>query len=157
MNTQTITLPLPTPLLAALRSLADDREDTLDRLVRGRLDREVMRLRSAQAGQRLRAERIARLRSLLAPVIAAAAGWADLQARLALFGFELRPAGGGLTLHDAGGARLCKSSELWFACSRLVRNFGAPMPGHPHRMQHLLTKKAAGVTPDDPLELFEPF
>lgn len=128
MNTQTITLPLPTPLLAALRSLAGDRQDTLDRLVRGMLDREVMRLRSAQAGQRLRAERISRLRSLLAPVIAAAAGWADLQARLALFGFELRPDGQTIALHDrATGEWQCRGSDLGLAYPLLARRFGGPL------------------------------
>ena len=71
-------------------------------------------------------------------------------------GFELRPAGGELTLHDAEGTRLCKSSELGFAYARLVKRFAAPMPGHLHKMAHLLIKKAAERVPSDPI-FCEPF
>ena len=124
-----MTLPLPAHLLSALRQLARDRDESFDRLVRGMLDREMMRLRTAQASQRVRADRLARLRELLAPVIDAAQGWRDLQARLALFGFELRPEGHTIALHDrATGEWLCRGADLGIAYPLLVRRLGGPLP-----------------------------
>lgn len=129
MNTQDITLPLPTHLIAVLRGLAGDRGVTLDRLMRAMLDREVMRLRSAQASQRMRTERFTRLRALLAPVIDSALGWGDLQARLALFGFELRPVGQTIALFDRETReRLCRGADLGIAYPLLMRRFGGPLP-----------------------------
>ena len=66
-----------------------------------------------------------------------------------------RPAGGGLALHRlTTGDRLCTSSEIGFAYSRLVKRFGAPMPGHPHTMRHLLGP-AAPEEVDDDFDLIE--
>lgn len=153
---RTITLQLAPETHAALMNLAAAHDVSPGQAMRELLQRELSQ-RPAKRPNRAGEQLVARLQRLLAPTMASATCWADLQARLVRQGYQLRPAGGGLTLHDAGGARLCKSSELGFAYSRLVRTFGAPMPGHPHRMQHLLTKKAAEIAPDDPLELFEPF
>ncbi len=110
--------------------------------------------RSARATERADEPLLARLQRLLAPTMAAATSWPDLDARLARQGYALKPAGGGLTLHNAEGRRLCKSSELGFAYGRFVERFGAPMLGHPHRMAHLSTKRVAGPKSDDPA-LFE--
>jgi hypothetical protein len=129
MNTQDMTLPLPSDLIATLRRLASDRDEPFERLVRSMLDREVMRLRSAQASQRMRAERLARFHLLLAPVIEAARGWGDLQSRLALFGFELRPEGHAIALFDrATGEWLCRGADLGIAYPLLTRRFAGPLP-----------------------------
>lgn len=150
------TLRLPAQTIEELTARAEADDVTPGHLVRTLLHREFARApakRPNRADERL----VARLQRLLAPTMASAASWSDMEWRLAQRGYALHPAGGGLALHDAQGNRLCKSSELGFAYSRLVRRFGAPMPGHPHRMQHLLTKKAAGADPDDLTDLIEPF
>ena len=71
-------------------------------------------------------------------------------------GFALRPAGGGLKLHDAHDTRLCKSSKLGFGYARLVKRSGCAMPGHPHRMAHLLSGPAKMPEPED-FDVIEPF
>lgn len=124
-----VTLRLPAHLADALRRLARERGDDFDTLARGMLDREVMRLRSAQASQRMRNERLARLTGLLAPVIEAAPDWNFLQAHLALFGYELRPEGASIALHDRDtGEWLCRGADLGIAYPLLVRRFGKPLP-----------------------------
>ena len=128
MNTQDLTLPLPSDLVAALRQLARDREEGFDHLVRGMLDREIMRLCSAQASRKMRNDRLARLSGLLGPVIADATGWRDLQARFALFGFELRLSHHALALYDrATDEWLCRGADLGIAYPLLVRRFGGPL------------------------------
>jgi len=123
-----MTLTLPAHLTDALRRLARERGDEFDALVRGMLDREVMRLRSAQASQRMRRERLARLHGLLTPVIEAARDWSFLQAHLALFGYELRPEGASIALYDrATGEWLCRGADLGIAYPLLVRRFGGPL------------------------------
>lgn len=146
---------LPPETIDGLRALAEERDVTPGQLVRDLLGREIAR-RPAKRSDRTDEQRVARLQGLLAEPIAEARSWRDLERRLADLGYALRPAGGGLTLHDATGQRLCKASELGFAYSRLVKRFGEPMPGHPHRMAHLFTKRAAGPPPDDPV-FFEAF
>jgi hypothetical protein len=152
-------IKLPADLVADLRSLARARDESLGRVMRDILRKAVQAGAPAKTPNRADEQLVARLQRLLAPDMASATGWDDIQTRLARYGFTLRPAGGGLTVHDLGsGERLCKSSELGFAYSRLVREFQGPMPGHPHRMPHLLKKTAvdAGGS-DDRLDLFEPF
>ncbi len=87
---------------------------------------------------------VARLQRLLVPAMSLATDWDDLDRRLLALGHTLRPAGGGLTVHDVAGARLCKSSEIGFAYARFVRKFRCPMPGHPHAMTHILTSGGSG-------------
>jgi len=156
MELHDVTLRLPREAISGLRALAAERDVTPGQVVRDLLQREMSR-GAAKRPNRADEQLVARLQRLLAPTMAEAISWADLHARLAAHGCELRPAGGGLTLHDSQGTRLCKSSELGFAYSRLVRRFAAAMPGHPHRMGHLLAKRAAGEDPDDPLVLIEPY
>jgi hypothetical protein len=153
-----IRLTLQDPLLRAARDVARSREISLQQLLKDALNAELKRVHfPAKTPNRADEQLVARLQRLLVPEMASAMSWADLAHRLREKGYALRPAGGGLTLHDAGGTRLCKSSELGFAYSRLVRKFQAPMPGHPHRMQHILNENAAGEDPDGALVLFEPF
>ena len=133
-----LTLKLPLHLLRDLADLARERDVTEGQILRDLLVKEIKREKNAKTPKRADEQLVARFQRLLAEDIASATGWRDLQYRLADKGFELRPAGGGLTLHRLhDGRRLCKASELGFAYSRLVRRFGAPMPGHPHRMAHL--------------------
>lgn len=149
-------LSLPPHLVATLHQLAQDRDVSFDHLVRGMLDREVMRLRSADASQRMRVQRLARLQQLLAPVFDAARTWEDLQARLALIGFELRPDRHAITLHDrATGEWICRGTDLGIAYPLLVRRFGTTLPTQPDRVSSSATKKAAGAEPDDLIDLFE--
>lgn len=155
-----ITLSLDATLLRAARDVALAREITIQQLLKDALKTELARLqRAAKTPNRADERLVARLQRLLAPDMVDATGWRDIQTRLALRGYELRPAGGGLALHDTfNGARICKSSELGFAYSRLVRRFGTPMPGHPHRMAHILGPQAAGSNrPEDDFDLIEPF
>jgi hypothetical protein len=158
MELQDVTFAMPPRMVEALERLGRDTDQTPGQVIRDLVARELGRRDRAKTPNRADEPLVARLQRLLAADMASATGWADLAARLALKGYEVRPAGGGLTLHDrATGARLCKSSELGFAYSRLVRKFRRPMPGHPHRMQHILNDIAAGVSPDgdDDLILIE--
>jgi predicted transcriptional regulator len=156
MEMQSFSVVLPPDLVQKLETAAARRDVTPGQIIRELLVREFSRS-AANKPNRADEQLVARLQRLLASDMASATSWNDIQSRLAGHGYQLRPAGGGLTLHDARGRRLCKSSELGFAYSRLVRKFGAPMPGHPHRMQRLLNNKVAEAAPDDPPELFEPF
>jgi len=129
MTVQNVTLSLPSGLVGTLRMMALERDAALDDLVRGMLDREAMRLRSARAAVEAHEHRVSRLRHLLAPDMQRATDWADLQSRLALYGVELRGAGGGLMLHDhITGEGLCSSVALGFGYPELMRRFGGPMP-----------------------------
>ncbi len=154
-----IPLKLPGEMISQLRVIARDRDESIGRVVRDIVGKDLRRRASAKTPNRADELLVARLQRLLAAEMASADSWSDIQKRLSRHGYELRPAGGGLTLHEReSGRRLCKSSELGFAYSRLVRKFGAPMPGHPHLMRHLLNETAVDAqSPDDDLELIEPF
>lgn len=155
MGDAEIRLRLPTALAERLLAEAQARGLAPGRILCDLLERELAP-RPAKRTHRADEPLVARLQRLLAPTMAEAGSWDDLSARLARHGHALRPAGGGLTLHDAAGRRLCKSSELGFPYARFVRKFGVPMPGHPHRMAHLFVTRAAKADPDDPV-LIEPF
>lgn len=128
MTYETMTLSLPTDLVGRLQVMAVDRDETVDQLVRAMLDREAMRLRTSSATREARAQRVARLRQLLTPDIQRATGWAALQARLALYGVELRDGAGGLMLHDLiTGEALCPSAALGFGGIELAARFGGPL------------------------------
>ena len=129
MTCQDLTLRLPADLVGILRTMARERDEDFEDLVRGMLDREVTRLRSARASLRAQERRVARLRHLLAPDMLRATGWADLQAGLALYGVALRPGRGALMLHDRiTGERLCTCEALGFGYPALMQRLGGPMP-----------------------------
>lgn len=129
MTIDDLTLPLPSDLVATLRALARERGEAFEDLVRGMLDREVMRLRSARASVLAEERRVHRLTHLLAPDLMRATGWADLQARLALYGVELRAGRAGLMLHDhITGEGLCSVEALGVGPAALMRRFGGPLP-----------------------------
>lgn len=158
MGLTRIEIALDDDMIAVCREMAQEQDITIGQLVRATMAKEISRRKNAKTPNRADEQLVARLQRLLVPEMAVATGWADIQARLARLGYALRPAGGGLVLHAvADGARLCKSSELGFAYARLVRRFGAPMPGHPHRMPHILANNPvpAGTAAD--LDLIERF
>lgn len=155
MSLVDVEIRLPADLVQSARALATAQDVTLGQLVRTALDQEIRRSKPKPrncADEAL----VARLQRLLAADMAAATSWEDLAQALQRRGFSLRPAGGGLTLHDHTGQRLCKSSELGFGYARLVKRFNAPMPGHPHRMPHLLSGPSKTEEPDD-FDVIEPF
>ena len=132
MALETVTLKLPQNLLRDAGRVASAQDVTIGHLVRQLLAKEVDRRLNAKTPKRADEGLVAALQALLARDMAEADGWDDLEARLAPHGYELRPAGGGVTLHKTScGTRVCKGSELGFAYRTLVRRFGAGMPGHP--------------------------
>ncbi|MGX9356282.1 hypothetical protein ACS3SW_14300 [Roseobacteraceae bacterium S113] len=135
---QQITLTLPDDLYDAAITHARAQDESLGHILRRALKNE---LRPAKPRNCANEQLVARLQRRLARDMASATDWHDLEASLAREGFGIQPAGGGLILVDASGARLCKTSELGFGYAHLVRRFGAAMPGHPHKMAHMLTKK----------------
>lgn len=139
-----VTIMVPQHLAEGLYDMASAKDVTPGQIVRELLARELKRSKQAKTPNRADEPLVARLQRLLAADMASATSWTDLQRRLGSHGYCVKPAGGGLTVHGARGRRLCKSSELGFPYSRFVRKFCAPMPGHPHRMEHILMKNAAG-------------
>ena len=162
MIDETLIIRMPKAQKDSLLLLARRRDQTPGQIMRDLLAAELSR-KPAKTPNRADERLVARLQRLLAPVMAEAQDWPGLAEALYREGFEIRPAGGGLTLHELpSGRRLCKSSELGFAYSRLVRRFGAPMPGHPHQMRHILGRGRAlslgAPTRDDAdFDLIEPF
>lgn len=130
---QTVTLKLPDIMLQAALKLAARKDVTVGQIVRDLLAQEMRKPRAAKTSDRTDEQLLASLQTLLASDMARATSWQDLADRLAKLGYDLRPAGGGLTLHRCScGTRMCKASELGFAYGTLVRRFGVGMPGHPH-------------------------
>jgi len=133
MSMQTVTLKLPDVMLQAAQKLAIQNDVTVGQIVRDLLVREMHNTNRAKTSGRTDEELLASLQMLLASDMGAATSWDDLERCLQAHGYDLRPAGGGLTLHrTSNGERLCKASELGFAYGALVRRFGEAMPGHPH-------------------------
>lgn len=132
MTYENVALSLPSGLVGTLQMMAIERDELLNDLVRGMLDREAMRLRSARAIVQARENRLSRLRHLLAPDMLRATDWADLQSRLALYGVVLRDDGGRLTLHDLiTRERMCTSTDLGFSYPDFTCRFGRSLPEGP--------------------------
>lgn len=92
-----------------------------------------------------------RLRTLLAVDIEAARSWKDLQERLSNHGYTFRERDGGLALHcTATAAHICKASDLGWSHADLIRQFGAPFPGHAPRelARRMLHRAHDGDHPD---------
>ncbi|WP_084667914.1 relaxase family protein [Nioella nitratireducens] len=149
---ESLTIRLAPRDLQALDALARRQDVTVGFIVRGLIASELKRQANTKARNCADGRLVARLQRLLAGAMAEARSWQDLHRRLSDLGYELRPSGGGLTVHRlSGDERLCKSSDLGFAYTRLVKRFRAPMPGHPRKMQHVLERLA----PEDMEEDFE--
>ncbi|WP_425100811.1 hypothetical protein [Tropicibacter sp. S64] len=74
-------------------------------------------------------DRQALVRDRISQDFHAARGWAELQGRLLLKGYVLRPQGERLTLcHRADGKVICRASELGVPYAELRRRFGLPFP-----------------------------
>lgn len=139
MEHQTVTLKLPHTLLTRASAVAQRQDVTIGHLVRKLLSKEVDRQLNAKTSNRTDERLVAALQALLARQMALATDWTDLGVGLAKEGYELRPAGGGLTLHRRPcGTRLCKASELGFPYRALVKRFQCGMPGHPDGALNLL-------------------
>ncbi|SFJ78707.1 ribbon-helix-helix domain-containing protein [Jannaschia pohangensis] len=133
METRDVTIRMPLEMAAAIERLAQRFDVTPGQVVRRAVCEELKR-RSKPPKTPNRADEglVASLQSLLAPDMAEARSWPDLEARLSRRGYRLSAAGGGCALFTTTGRRLCKGSELGFTYRQLVRRFGAAMPGHPH-------------------------
>jgi len=139
MEHQTVTLKLPQNLLSRASDVAQRQDVTIGHLVRKLLSKEVDRHLNAKTPNGADERLVAALQALLASEMALADTWEDLALRLADQGYELRPAGGGLTMHRRPcGRRLCKASELGFPYRKLVKRFRCAMPGHPHGALNLV-------------------
>lgn len=156
MEHETVEIRVAKTLADAARDLARSQDITLGQLVRDLLGREIGRRHPARRPVRADERLVAPLRARLAPDLAEAEDWEDLQARLTSKGYRLREAGGGLALVSwPADRRLCKASELGFSYSRLLRRFGAPFPGHAHRwISHRMLGRGRE---DDDESLIEPF
>jgi hypothetical protein len=153
MEHQTVTLKLPPNLLSRASTIAQAQDVTIGHLVRDLLRKEVNRQLNAKTPNRADERLVAALQALLATQMALASGWEDLAHRLAGEGYELRPAGGGLTMHRRPcGTRLCKASELGFPYRTLVKRFCGGMPGHPHGALDLVFGAPPPRQPALPLE-----
>jgi len=153
METHIVTLKLPEHLLSRASSVAEQQDITIGHLVRDLLSKEVNRRLNPKTPNRADEGVVTALQALLAREMALARNWADLSLRLADAGYELRPMGGGLTVHKRPcGSRLCKASELGFPYRTLVNRFRAGMPGHPHGTLNLVFDRLPSKQEALPLE-----
>jgi len=141
-----VSIRLPEEMVEALRALAARHDVTPGQVIRTAISRELQRAgQRAKTPNRADERLVASLQALLAPDIAVARDWDDLNARLGRHGYRLSAAGGGLALFAHGGRKLCKGSELGVPYRTLVRRFGRALPGHPHGAVGLVDAR------DDPL------
>lgn len=156
MEMERVEMKMHREMLHQARVIAHARDVTLGQMIRDLLAREISRTTRARPPVRADERLVAPLRARLAPDLAEATGWEDLQRRLGLKGYALRAAGGGLALHSTpGDQRICKASELGFSYSRLMRRFCAPFPGHSHRWLFDRMITMSEDTPD--IDVIEPF
>ena len=142
-------ISLPPTMDADVERWAIEEDVSVGQIVRELIRKEQRRRATPKTTQRADEALVARLQRLLVPAMADAFDWDDLHKRLAALSHALKPAGGGLTVHDlTTGARLCKSSELGFPYARFVRKFRCPMPGLPQKMAHVLGKLRAQPNAD---------
>lgn len=74
----------------------------------------------------------------LAVLFEAAPDWASLTEVLRKRGYTLRPQGTGLAIYGAkDGRHLCNTATVGFRYRKLVKRFGAAMPGHRHGQKWL--------------------
>lgn len=153
MNSETVTLKMREALLRDASSVAAAQDVTIGHLVRQLLKKEVdRRLRAKTSNNRPDERLIAALQALLVRDMAEACSWSDLAVRLRRQGYDLRPAGGGLTLHKTScSTRVCKASELGFAYRTLVARFQRGMPDHPQDALNLIS----GADRRPPFEVIE--
>jgi hypothetical protein len=84
------------------------------------------------------------LRQVIEKTLCGASSWNDIQDRLAEYGVEYYPRGGGLAIRGAkGGAHICKASDVGPGYSALISKIRAPFPGHSH---HWISDRILGVS-----------
>ncbi len=150
MTLETVTLKLPRKLLKDAGAVASAQDVTIGHLVRHLLSTEVHSRLKPKTNTRPDGALLAVLQALLAKDMADATGWDDLARCLAVHGYELRPAGGGIVLYKTScGTRVCKGSDLGFAYRTFVERFRAAMPGHPHGALNVAVNAAPNVAPLD--------
>jgi len=139
MNSEIVTLKIPEALLRDASSVAAAQDVTIGHLVRQLLKKEVDRRLRAKTSNRTDQRLVAALQALLARDMAEACNWSDLAVRLRRHGYDLRPAGCGLTLHKIScGTQVCKASELGFAYRTLVARFQSGISDHPYGALNLI-------------------
>lgn len=161
MVMESVTLKLHQEMRRQTATIARERDITVGQLMRNLIADKINRHRKARPPVRADEQLIAPLRAHLAPDLAEAPTWEDLQNRLKSRGYILRVAGGGLALHEhPSDVRICKASELGFSYSKIMHRLRAPFPGHPHhwvfeRSQSSNLKEP--VTDGDDLQVIERF
>ncbi len=127
-----IDLTLPPETMAALARICAEENTTLERLIRKSIDKELYRRTRAKRAFKPDERLVAPLRALLADDLAYAQDWSDLQRRIGAKGYRVAESGGGIAVFRLDGTKVCKGSDLGCSYSRLMRQFGAPLPGHAH-------------------------
>jgi len=155
---ESVEFKLPREMRLALRQLACQDDVSPGQVLRALLNKEISRRLNARPPVRADERLIAPLRARLAPDLAHATNWDDLQKRLNCAGYSLREAGGGLAVFThPSGARVCKASELGFSYGRLMRRFRSPFPGHAHTWLADRFLSDTASDPDEDISLVEPF
>ena len=150
MTLETVTLKLDRKLLSDAQVVAKSNGVSIAEMIRQFLRDEAY----AHAGP-LR-QRKARALSRLAPVFALACGWDDLLAALGKRGYALRAQGSGLAIYSAADGRfLCNTATVGHRYRKLVKRFGATMPGHPFGLNWVSDAARRSVVHADDLEVID--
>jgi len=127
MGTMTMKLPLPTH--SALAALAEEQKVSVGQIIRVAIDREIRRRTKSKLPEKADARLFEHLQARLGEDFQSSENWQTLQKRLSGKGYRLRESGGGLDLTDrATGNHLCKTSDLGYEYSKLLRKFRSPFP-----------------------------
>ncbi len=126
-------MKLPLPTHSALAALAAEQEVSVGRIIRVAIDREIRRRAKTRMPTKADERLVAKLQKRVMDEFASSENWQTLQYRLSEKGYGLRHPGGGLVLTDhAMGNQLCKTLELGYSYSHLLRKFRAPFPRDNH-------------------------
>ncbi|MDW4498311.1 DUF6364 family protein [Sulfitobacter sp. D35] len=136
MDTQTVTLKLPSSLVHAAKSIASQRNETIAKVVEDLLKRDLAGRATPKTSHHGNTRLVFALQTLLVSELDAATGWEDLSHRLARHGYWLKLSWGGLTLHtETSGRLLCLVTDLGFGYRTFLRRFGPGAPVHPHDLE----------------------
>ena len=127
LTMETVRIGLPAETLKAVEQIALIEDISVGQVVRDAIERDLFRRQRARKPVRADERLVAPLRALLADDFAYARDWNDLARRLAVKGYMVLPAGGGIALHEISGRRLCKGSELGYSYATLLRRFKHPL------------------------------
>ncbi len=122
-------MKLPLPTHSALAALAEEQKVSVGQIIRVAIDREIRRRAESMLPEKVDMRLFAHLQARLCDDFQFSENWQTLQKRLSEKGYRLRESGGGLDLTDrATGIRLCKTSDLGYKYSKLLRKFRTPFP-----------------------------